>query len=78
MAKALYEQARPQIDRLQQMVAEAKRPVVQVPSPAVPPAPTTDLAAELQRLGDLHSQGILDAEEFKAAKQAAIARSAAA
>ena len=29
----------------------------------------TDVVAELQKLGDLHSQGLLTDEEFAAAKQ---------
>jgi hypothetical protein len=39
------------------------------PPPAAPAAPAqSDMAAELKRLGDLHSQGILTDEEFAAAK----------
>lgn len=38
------------------------------PAPAAPEPAESDMAADLQRLGDLHSQGILNDEEFAAAK----------
>jgi putative oligomerization/nucleic acid binding protein len=38
------------------------------PSPAPAPPPAADPVAELQRLGELHSQGILTDDEFTAAK----------
>ncbi len=43
----------------------------QPPPPPPPPAPADDgddLTSQLQRLGDLHQQGILSDEEFAAAK----------
>ncbi len=46
---------------------------MQEPEPepqAPPPAPgqAVDMAAELQKLADLHAQGVLSDEEFAAAK----------
>lgn len=38
------------------------------PPPAAPAEEADDLTAKLQRLGDLHQQGILSDEEFAAAK----------
>jgi hypothetical protein len=38
------------------------------PAPPPPAAPATDLTSELQRLGDLKSQGLLTDDEFAAAK----------
>ena len=38
------------------------------PPPAAPAPTHDDMVAELQRLGDLHSKGILTDEEFAAAK----------
>lgn len=46
------------------------------PAPPVPPtpaaetaAPAVDVVARLQQLGELHTQGLLSAEEFALAKQ---------
>ena len=44
-------------------------PVVAQPTPAASPSPAFDLNAELAKLGDLKAQGILDDEEFRAAKR---------
>jgi hypothetical protein len=45
-----------------------QQPVYAAPAPAPAAAPADTLTAELQRLGDLHNQGILSDEEFAAAK----------
>lgn len=42
-----------------------------IPAPTAPveAAPAVDVVARLQQLGDLHTQGLLSAEEFALAKQ---------
>jgi hypothetical protein len=45
---------------------EAERPSAAIPSS--PSAPSGDLVAELQRLGDLRRQGLLSEAEFETAK----------
>ena len=40
----------------------------QAPPPPPPPPPGDDMIASLERLGALHSQGVLTDEEFAAAK----------
>ncbi|MEI2697893.1 MAG: SHOCT domain-containing protein [Microthrixaceae bacterium] len=50
----------------QQQVA-AQQPVQQAPAPAAAPA-GDDTLAQLQKLGDLHQQGILTDDEFAAQK----------
>lgn len=57
-AQAEYEQA--QYELAQQQAVRA----MPVPAPAAP----VDLVAELQKLGDLKSQGLLSDAEFQAAK----------
>ena len=47
-----------------------------VPVPPIPPAPRDDggdLMRELERLGQMHQQGLLDDAEFAAAKQRLLA-----
>lgn len=76
LAKAQHKLALPRLNELQNKIIEYKRPTVQVqhapPDPAA--AATTSLADELQRIADLHDQGILDSVEFGDAKQAIIAK----
>lgn len=76
LPKALYQQAQPRIKELQQKVVEAKRPqvVVQHVAPSAPASSGGGLADELSKLADMHQRGLLDDDEFKAAKQAAIAK----
>lgn len=74
LSKGLYELARDKIDDLRRMIVEAKRPKVVVPQPDQSAA--TDLASDIERLAKLRDQGVLDEDEFRAAKQAAIARHA--
>lgn len=77
LAKDVYRQAQPQINELHRKVADAKRSHVLVHAPAQPqaaPRASGGLADELAKLADMHQQGLLDLDEFKAAKQAAIAR----
>ena len=75
LGKADYRQAQPLLNEVQKKVIASKRShqfVQQVPGPA--PATPNGLADELERLADMHKKGLLDVDEFKAAKQAAIAR----
>ncbi|MDR6142376.1 hypothetical protein QE375_001930 [Microbacterium foliorum] len=44
-------------------------PIVTQSAPAAAPSPAFDLNAELAKLGELKAQGILDDEEFRAAKR---------
>ena len=69
-SKRFVEQIRPNLDWMRQKIAEAKRPVVHVEIPA---APGGTLASELAKLAELHNQGLLDADEFKSAKQTLLA-----
>ncbi len=71
----VWEQARPHVDRMRELIAAAKRPVVQVQAVQAS-GPAFDLAAEIERVAQLHRSGVLDDDEFRAAKQALIARSA--
>ncbi|GAB2657534.1 PH domain-containing protein [Nocardia goodfellowii] len=67
--------ALPLLVELQRKVAEAKRPNVGVQSPQEQSQPpSSGLTDELKGLSELHSQGILDAAEFAAAKHATIAK----
>lgn len=72
LSKPLYEQARPQIDRMRQLIAEIKHPS---PAAVTNGASGPDLTEQLTRLTELHRTGALDAEEFRQAKQALISRS---
>ncbi|WP_461666726.1 SHOCT domain-containing protein [Gordonia sputi] len=76
LAKATYQQAQPKIKEMQQKILEAKRPhvIVQQVAPAVATASGGGLADELAKFADMHQRGLLDDDEFKAAKQAAIAK----
>ncbi len=58
----------------QEQAAAYQQEQYQPPPPApAPAAPAADLTTELQRLGDLKTQGILTEEEFAAAKQRLLA-----
>ncbi|MFT0661955.1 SHOCT domain-containing protein [Rhodococcus erythropolis] len=76
LPKIQHRLALPRLTELQKKIIDYKRPTVHIQqsSAAAAPAPTTGLAEELQKLANLHNQGILDVSEFAAAKQAAIAR----
>ncbi|MET4610656.1 hypothetical protein ABIC28_001634 [Rhodococcus sp. PvR044] len=80
LAKAVHKTALPRINEMQRKIADAKRPQIvvqhapQVAPAAAAAAPSGGLAEELQQLADLHGQGMLDTEEFAAAKRAAIAK----
>jgi len=60
------------VSRRQGSMQDAQQPAPQpqAPPPGTPPAAGqgTDMAAELKRLADLHTQGALSDEEFAAAK----------
>ncbi|MFB7845178.1 SHOCT domain-containing protein [Microbacterium sp. NPDC056052] len=47
---------------------EAERPSAAIPPSPAPSAASGDLVAELQRLGDLRTQGLLSEAEFETAK----------
>jgi hypothetical protein len=47
---------------------ESQQQYAQAPAPAPAPAAAEDPVEQLQKLGELHSQGILSDEEFAAAK----------
>jgi hypothetical protein len=76
MSKKHHEAMRPRIAQLQDLVAQAKRaasaPAVAQAAPAA--APAFDLAAEIRKIHDLHTAGVLTEEEFAAAKRALIER----
>lgn len=73
LTKSLYEQARPKIDRMRQLIAEITHPPAIAATPNPAPATATDLPDQLARLADLHKNGALDDEEFRQAKQTLIA-----
>jgi hypothetical protein len=57
------------VSRRQGMLQDAQQPEPEPQAPSPPaPAQATDLTAELKRLADLHTQGVLSDEEFAAAK----------
>jgi Short C-terminal domain len=72
-------QAQQQYDQAyQQGVADAQTQQQSVPLPAeytaqAQQAPEEDLSVKLQRLADLHTSGVLNDEEFAAAKQKLLA-----
>jgi hypothetical protein len=57
-----------QQQRAQQRYEEQQPGAPAAPAPAMPAPPADDLAAQLQRLGDLHAAGTLTDDEFAAAK----------
>ncbi len=61
---------RRQMSRAQQEAAAAQPPAAAPPPPpaAAPGAGSDDMIAQLQKLGELHQQGILTDEEFAAQK----------
>ena len=72
--KIEYRAAQPLLNEVQQKVIAAKQPQ-HVSQPVLTPVQSNGgLADELERLADMHQRGLLDSDEFKAAKQAAIAR----
>ena len=70
--KGLYEQARPHIEGMRQLIAEAKRPVGRETTGVSEGHGSTgpNLADEIERLVELHRQGALNDDEFRQAKQA--------
>ncbi|PZU02172.1 MAG: hypothetical protein DI630_09340 [Gordonia sp. (in: high G+C Gram-positive bacteria)] len=75
LPKAVYKTAQPKLNELQRKIINSKQATVVVHhSPVEQAAPTGGLAEEIRKLANLHAQGLIDAEEFKAAKQAAIAK----
>lgn len=66
LSKPLYEQARDRIDELKRLIADAKRPVVNVAAPAPSQG---NLATQIAELAELHRSGALDDAEFAQAKR---------
>jgi hypothetical protein len=56
----------------QAQAANAATPAPAAPAPAPAAAPADDTTAELERLAQLHQQGVLTDEEFSAAKAKAL------
>ena len=71
--RMLHREALPLLNEMRARIAEAKRPTVVMNAPAAP-ASQSGLAEELMKLAELRAQGVLDDEEFQAAKRATIAR----
>ncbi len=61
-AQAEYEHAQYEFAQQQAVLP------IPVPTPTPTPTASVDLVAELQKLGDLKSQGLLSESEFEAAK----------
>jgi hypothetical protein len=70
LSKSEYKQARAQVEELKRLVGEAHQIQVKVEVPAPLSRATDSLAGELERLADLRERGLLDEDEFKAAKNA--------
>jgi len=61
--------ARRQANKYDQQTQQAAPPPEQYAAPAAPPPPPADDSMEqLQKLAELHTQGVLSDEEFAAAK----------
>lgn len=75
LVKAVYKQALPKINELQRRIIDSKQTHIVVQQADAPvPTAQPSMAKEIQKLADMHAQGILDSDEFKAAKQAVIVR----
>lgn len=79
LGRHIYDEAQPTLIELHRKIMEYKRPQVVVhhappPASGVNSAPTVSLADELAKIADMHQQGLLDDDEFKAAKAAAISK----
>lgn len=63
------EQERAEASAYEQAAAQQQAPAPQqTPAPQQPPGQQDDLMAQLQRLADMRQQGLLDDQEFAAAK----------
>lgn len=71
LPKSEYEVARPLIDKMRAMVAEAKRPG----APLSTSVRSEDLASQLAQLSELREQGALNQEEFQEAKRRVLRQS---
>lgn len=63
--------AQAQVDAEQYQAAQQQAAIAQAPAPPPPPAAApagVDVVAELQKLGEMKQQGLLDDAEFAAAK----------
>jgi hypothetical protein len=62
------EQERAEAAAYEQAAAQQQASPQQAPAPQQPPGRQDDLMAQLQRLADMRQQGLLDDQEFAAAK----------
>ena len=67
LSKSEHAQALPHLNELRRRIADSKR--VNVTFTQEPAAPGSGLVAELEKLANLRDAGVLDDEEFRAAKQ---------
>lgn len=77
LANLIYREAQPTLNELLQRISQAKQgfnPSGSAPGVQSPTEGPNGLARELEQLAELHQRGLLDDDEFKAAKQATIAR----
>ncbi|SIS11610.1 SHOCT domain-containing protein [Williamsia sterculiae] len=76
LLKSVYQQAQPRLNELHRKMAESKRPqvIVQQSAPATTAAEPAGIAAQIEKLADMHQRGLLDDDEFKAAKRGLIAK----
>lgn len=75
LSKQEHELARPLIDELRKLIAQAHQPVVRIEtSQHLSSDGESGLAAELEKLAALHANGVLDQDEYRAAKAALIAK----
>jgi hypothetical protein len=72
--KPVYQKALPRLNEMRAKISESKKPTAVRSAPTSQPPAGGGLADELVKLAALKEQGILDYDEFQAAKQAAIAR----
>lgn len=70
LAKSTYEQAVPAIHDLQTRVMNARTPESQRSAAQQ----VATIASELQKLGELHASGLIDDDEFRAAKRVVISQ----
>ncbi len=74
LSKAVYTEALPKLNELEQKIIESKQPRIVMPTMQPPAQPGPNLADEIRELAELHAQGILSDSEFAAAKQTAISQ----
>ncbi|MES9541348.1 SHOCT domain-containing protein [Actinomadura sp. NPDC000600] len=71
LLKSAYQQALPHLNELRRRIGDHKRPQGAVSGQPQPNAPTREgLVEKIEKLAELHSNGVLDDEEFRKAKEA--------